>query len=338
MDGLFQEMLGASNVDIDTNVDIVFAIDATESMQPLIDKVKSLTLSFREELEKGLKENRRIIKNLRIKVIVFRDYYVDDKYAMEESQFFILPEEKQEFYNFVSQIKAGGGGDEPESGLEALALALRSDFVKDGDKKRHVNMQEITPVLSDDEYRIVLTWSSTPSDLDSHLSGPLSTGERFHVYYSDMSAFDNGETVATLDLDDTSSYGPETITLKKTQDGIYKYAVHDYSNRSNASSTELSMSGAKVKLYCGNTLLATYNVPINVAGNIWNVFEIEGDTVQTINTMGSKSNPSMIFSDDVSGVSETALDIDKEQFGENKAVVDSGADSDFKKELDISEE
>lgn len=134
MDGLFQEMLGASNVDIDTNVDIVFAIDATESMQPLIDKVKSLTLSFREELEKGLKENRRIIKNLRIKVIVFRDYYVDDKYAMEESRFFILPEEKQEFYNFVSKIKAGGGGDEPESGLEALALALRSDFVKDGDK------------------------------------------------------------------------------------------------------------------------------------------------------------------------------------------------------------
>ena len=138
MDGLFQEMLGASNVDIDTNVDIVFAIDATESMQPLIDKVKSLTLSFREELEKGLKENRRIIKNLRIKLIVFRDFYVDDKYAMEESRFFILPEEKQEFYNFVSKIKAGGGGDEPESGLEALALALRSDFVKDGDKKRHV--------------------------------------------------------------------------------------------------------------------------------------------------------------------------------------------------------
>ena len=65
--------------------------------------------------------------------------------------------------------------------------------------------------------------------------------------------------------------------------------------------------------------------------------EISG-TFQTINTMGSKSNPSMIFSDDVSGVSETALDIDKEQFGENKAVVDSGADSDFKKELDISEE
>ena len=239
--------------------------------------------------------------------------------------------------------------DNGQYSLEVLEGCYTAEFSKEGYITGYANVictnmdnadQDgvITPVLSDDEYRIVLTWSSTPSDLDSHLSGPLSTGERFHVYYSDMSAFDNGQTVATLDLDDTSSYGPETITLKKTQDGIYKYAVHDYSNRSNASSTELSMSGAKVKLYCGNTLLATYNVPINVAGNVWNVFEIEGDTVRTINTIESKSNPSMIFSDDVSGVSETAMDIDKDKLDENKSVVESGSDNDFEKELDISEE
>ena len=138
MGSLFQDMLGSDGQMIDTNVDIVFVIDATESMQPLIDKVKSLTLSFREELEKGLEKNKRRINNLRSKVIVFRDYYVDDKYAMEESRFFILPEEKQDFYSFVSKIRAGGGGDEPESSLEALALALRSDFVKEGKKKRHI--------------------------------------------------------------------------------------------------------------------------------------------------------------------------------------------------------
>lgn len=86
-----------------------------------------------------------------------------------------------------------------------------------------------------------------------------------------------------------------------------------------------------MKLYCGNTLLATYNVPINVAGNVWNVFEIEGDTVRTINTIESKSNPSMIFSDDVSGVSETAMDIDKDKLDENKSVVESGSDNDFEK-------
>ena len=85
-------------------------------------------------------------------------------------------------------------------------------------------------------------------------------------------------------------------------------------------------------------LFRSYNVPINVAGNVWNVFEIEGDTVRTINTIESKSNPSMIFSDDVSGVSETAMDIDKDKLDENKSVVESGSDNDFEKELDISEE
>lgn len=90
------------------------------------------------ELEAGLEKNKRKIRNLRIKVIVFRDFYVDDKYALEESRFFTLPEEKRDFHDFVSKIKAGGGGDEPESGLEALTVALRSDFVREGDKRRHI--------------------------------------------------------------------------------------------------------------------------------------------------------------------------------------------------------
>lgn len=135
-----QDMLGQSFKDaaVDTNVDIVFAIDGTGSMQPLIDKVKALTLTFREELEVGLAEKKRKIHNLRIKVIVFRDYYVDGNDAMLESRYFILPEENKDFHDFVAGIWAGGGGDEPESGLEALALALRSDFVQEGEKKRHV--------------------------------------------------------------------------------------------------------------------------------------------------------------------------------------------------------
>lgn len=152
----------------------------------------------------------------------------------------------------------------------------------------------LTPVLSDDEYRIVLTWSSTPSDLDSHISGPLSTGDRFHVFYANMSAQDNGETVAMLDLDDTTSYGPETITLKKTQDGVYKYSVHDFSNKESDSSKELSMSGAKVEVYRGNTRIATFNAPINQVGTVWNVFELEGDTLRTINTMENISSPDAV--------------------------------------------
>ena len=85
-----QDALGVmadNNNDLSTYVDIVFVIDGTGSMQPLINKVKTLALSLHEKLEEGLRENKRRIDNLRAKVIVFRDYYVDGNAAMEESVF-----------------------------------------------------------------------------------------------------------------------------------------------------------------------------------------------------------------------------------------------------------
>lgn len=136
-----QEMLGsvgATGEGIDTNVDIVFVIDATRSMQTTIDMVKAATLSFQDNLNTCLKDAGRIIKNLRIKVIWFRDFYYDGKYAYGESKFFELPEEKEDFHDFVTEINEAGGGDDPESALEALTLAMRSDFVQEGERKRHI--------------------------------------------------------------------------------------------------------------------------------------------------------------------------------------------------------
>lgn len=136
-----QDMLGsmgATGEGIDTNVDIVFVIDATRSMQTTIDMVKASTLSFHENLNKCLGDAGRIIKNLRIKVVWFRDFYYDGKYAYGESKFFELPEEQEDFHDFVTGINEAGGGDEPECALEALTLAMRSDFVQDGEKKRHI--------------------------------------------------------------------------------------------------------------------------------------------------------------------------------------------------------
>ena len=37
MDSLFQKMLAESNTEIETNVDIVFVIDVTKSMERMID-------------------------------------------------------------------------------------------------------------------------------------------------------------------------------------------------------------------------------------------------------------------------------------------------------------
>ena len=195
----------------------------------------------------------------------------------------------------------------------------------------------ITPVLDENEYRIVLTWGETPRDLDSHLSGPRNEdGDRFHVYYSNKSATasteDGNVTVAKLDHDDTSSYGPETITLiKLSNDSVYHYAVHDFTNRSSSESKELSMSGAKIVVYHGNSVIATFNVPINKVGTVWNVFDIQGNQLIPVNTMENISNSSQVTMQDAT--STYALYADEEDEEKVETFEEDPVDEEYLAEL-----
>lgn len=119
------------------NVDIVMCIDATASMSPHIDSVKARASRLHEDILAECKTQKRNVEKLRVRVIAFRDYY-EDKEAMIESRFYVLPAETEAFRSFVSNIQADGGGDEPEHGLEALSLAMLSPWVADGQKRRHV--------------------------------------------------------------------------------------------------------------------------------------------------------------------------------------------------------
>ncbi len=123
---------------IQYSVDIVLCIDSTGSMQPIIDKVKAGAIRFYDDLKRIMDKKGKAVDNLRTKVIAFRDYYCDGDKAMKESPFFDLPKEQDGFESFVKEIYADGGGDEPENGLEALALAMKSDWTKSGDKRRHL--------------------------------------------------------------------------------------------------------------------------------------------------------------------------------------------------------
>lgn len=146
----------------------------------------------------------------------------------------------------------------------------------------------ITPTLNEDEIRIVLTWGSSPSDLDSHLIGRTPSDGTFNVYYSDKVYRYDGVEMANLDVDDTSSYGPETITILENIYGTYTYAVHNYSNRSSSNSTALSFSGAVVRVFVGSVQVAEYNVPTDQVGTYWTVFEIAGNgRILPINTISN---------------------------------------------------
>lgn len=128
---------------LDYNVDIVMCIDATGSMSPILSEVKNNAMSFYKKFieEMEAQDPPKSVQQLRIKVIVFRDYGCDSE-PMVESKFFTLGEggEDEDFNSFMNDIAAEGGGDGPENALEALALAMKSDWVKTGAVRRHVIM------------------------------------------------------------------------------------------------------------------------------------------------------------------------------------------------------
>lgn len=120
------------------SVDIVLCIDATGSMGGLINQTKANALQFYEDLNGAMSEKDKVVDNLRVKVIAFRDYYVDREKSMVESPFYSLPDEQEDYAAFVNPLAAEGGGDEPETGLEALSLAIKSDWSSSGDRRRQI--------------------------------------------------------------------------------------------------------------------------------------------------------------------------------------------------------
>jgi von Willebrand factor type A domain len=119
-------------------VDIVFCIDVTGSMTPIIDAVKANALRFYDDVQNNLTAKGKNVDELRVRVIAFRDFGADGEAALEESPFFQLPSEQSDFRDFVNRLVAEGGGDAPESGLEAVALAMTSPWTTRGERRRQV--------------------------------------------------------------------------------------------------------------------------------------------------------------------------------------------------------
>jgi uncharacterized protein YjdB len=199
---------------------------------------------------------------------------------------------------------ADGSGNFSFTGLAAQVYTVRvtaPDFapaartgVAVGGTTRTGQNVSMSPLGNDGLVRVVLTWGATPSDLDSHLTGPLSGGGRFHVYYASSGSL-NSSPWASLDRDDTSSFGPETITITQEFPGVYRYSIHDYSNRGSSSSTAMANSGAKVEVYRGAVRIAQYFVPSGV-GTLWTVFELNNGVLTPINAMSNQSNPAAVTS------------------------------------------
>lgn len=147
---------------------------------------------------------------------------------------------------------------------------------------------------SADQYRIELVWDSDSADLDSHLTGPSDEG-RFHVYFTNTGYSDGNGTSAYLDYTRTDNRSSESVILSaQNADDVYRFSVHNFTDKDNAASDALSRSGAQVKVYCGDELTETYTVPANQTGTLWTVFELKNGTLNGISHLESQNNPDYI--------------------------------------------
>ena len=129
----------------------------------------------------------------------------------------------------------------------------------------------LSPTLSENQIRIVLTWGASPSDLDSHLK--ISNGTTIAYNNKTMDGL-------RLDVDDTSGYGPETITIDNVNNSlVYKYIVYVYSNVS-----AVGVKGCEVNVY---TSSGSYKFIGNKVSRAWEVFNIKNGKVVPINAYRS---------------------------------------------------
>jgi len=97
-------------------VDMVFLIDATGSMQGLIDGLKNNISTFIDFLTTKSGNNPSPVKDWRAKVAGFRDFEQDTK-PFEDNPFVT---DAAELKRQLTALVADGGGDDPESLLDAL--------------------------------------------------------------------------------------------------------------------------------------------------------------------------------------------------------------------------
>jgi len=145
------------------------------------------------------------------------------------------------------------------------------------------NWYSISPGLSGKDYRIVLEWAEKPADLDLHFVKTGGSGS-YHISYQNMKKTEDENAI--LDRDDTTGYGPETITIGKIDpNAVYTCYVHNYTDLSNTASVQMAKEGAVVRVYSMNRLYYTFRIPANSKGVVWNVFKIERGGLVEVNTV-----------------------------------------------------
>ena len=189
---------GCYGQSMDYTVDMVFCIDATGSMEDftgaqnkIINMVKQNAINFYSDFHNIMGQKGKKVRQLRVRIVAFRDYMADGQHAMLVTDFMNLPQQTAEFEACINSIHAEGGGDIPEDGLEALAYASKSKWNTEGAKKRQV----------------IVVWT----DADAH---KLGFGSKSRYYPKGMPA----------DLGELSDWWDDPALMKQNEKRLVLFA------------------------------------------------------------------------------------------------------------------
>jgi hypothetical protein len=141
---------------------------------------------------------------------------------------------------------------------------------------------------------IKLSWGTDPSDLDSHIWAPNAAGVAEEVNFSNQGQLSSTPYV-NLDVDDTSSFGPEYVTIGRVaKNSTYRYWVRNYSGTLNPG---ITTSPARVELNIRGAL-TVFTPPAGEtdATKDWYAFDLVTDascniTVTRVNTWATPEAP-----------------------------------------------
>ena len=127
-----------SNNQLTYHIDLVLCIDCTGSMRSTLQSVKDAASDLHHVFETRMLEKGKFITGMRVRIVAFRDIFADDP-SFEVSDFFDVKQDADSLQLFLDGLRAkGGGGDGPESALEALSIAINSPWSTEADRLRHV--------------------------------------------------------------------------------------------------------------------------------------------------------------------------------------------------------
>ena len=113
-------------------VDIIFVFDVTGSMRHQIEGVKETSIAFANEL-------RARNRDFRLGLVAFEDIIIDVRNSDNT-----LTADEEEFKGWIGDLRADGGGDDPEIALDALDRATEMRF-RDNTQKVLILITDIYP-------------------------------------------------------------------------------------------------------------------------------------------------------------------------------------------------